>query len=49
MEFPENVYEAIKDLKKLKKNSAQKRQSLYLAKLLRGIDLSEGSTSSLIN
>ena len=41
IEFPENVYEAIRELKKLKKNSAQKRQSLYLAKLLRDIDLSE--------
>ena len=41
IELPENVYEAIKELKKLKKNSAQKRQSLYLAKLLRAIDLSE--------
>ena len=41
IELPENVHEAIKELKKLKKNSAQKRQSLYLAKLLRGIDLSE--------
>ena len=41
IELPENVYEAIKELKKLKKNSAQKRQSLYLAKLLRDIDLSE--------
>ena len=41
IELPENVHEAIKELKKLKKNSAQKRQSLYLAKLLRAIDLSE--------
>jgi len=41
IELPENVREAIKELKKLKKNSAQKRQSLYLAKLLRAIDLSE--------
>jgi ribosome-associated protein len=41
IELPENVREAIKELKKLKKNSAQKRQSLYLAKLLRTIDLSE--------
>jgi len=41
IELPENVHEAIKELKKLKKNSAQKRQSLYLAKLLRTIDLSE--------
>ena len=41
IELPENVHEAIKELKKLKKNSAQKRQSLYLAKLLRGLDLSE--------
>ena len=41
IEFPENVHEAIRELKKLKKNSAQKRQSLYLAKLLRDIDLSE--------
>ena len=41
IELPENVHEAIKELKKLKKNSAQKRQSLYLAKLLRDIDLSE--------
>ena len=41
IEFPENVHEAIKELKKLKKNSAKKRQSLYLAKLLRDIDLSE--------
>jgi len=32
IELPESVYEAIKELKKLKKNSAQKRQSLYLAK-----------------
>ena len=40
IELPENVHEAIKELKKLKKNSAQKRQSLYLAKLLRAIDLS---------
>ena len=41
IELPENVHEAIKEFKKLKKNSAQKRQSLYLAKLLRDIDLSE--------
>jgi ribosome-associated protein len=41
IDLPENVHEAIKELKKLKKNSAQKRQSLYLAKLLRDIDLSE--------
>ena len=41
IELPESVYEAIKELKKLKKNSAQKRQSLYLAKLLRAIDLSD--------
>ncbi len=41
IELPKNVHEAIKELKKLKKNSAQKRQSLYLAKLLRAIDLSE--------
>ena len=41
IEFPENVYEAIIELKKLKKNSAQKRQSLYLAKLLRAIDLTD--------
>ena len=41
IELPENVYEAIKELKKLKKNSAQKRQSLYLAKLLRSIDLTD--------
>jgi ribosome-associated protein len=41
IELPENVHEAIKELKKLKKNSAQKRQILYLAKLLRAIDLSE--------
>ena len=41
IELPENVYEAIKELKKLKKNSAQKRQSQYLAKLLRDIDVSE--------
>jgi ribosome-associated protein len=41
IDLPENVHEAIKELKKLKKNSAQKRQSLYLAKLLRAIDLSE--------
>ena len=41
IEFHENVHEAIRELKKLKKNSAQKRQSLYLAKLLRAIDLSD--------
>ena len=41
IELPENVHEALRELKKLKKNSAQKRQSLYLAKLLRAIDLSE--------
>ena len=41
IELPENVYEAIRELKKLKKNSAQKRQSLYLAKLLRSIDLTD--------
>jgi ribosome-associated protein len=41
IDLPESVHEAIKELKKLKKNSAQKRQSLYLAKLLRAIDLSE--------
>ena len=41
IDLPENVHEAINELKKLKKNSAQKRQSLYLAKLLRDIDLSE--------
>jgi ribosome-associated protein len=41
IELPENVHEVIKELKKLKKNSAQKRQSLYLAKLLRAIDLSD--------
>ena len=41
IKLPENVQEAIKEFKKLKKNSAQKRQSLYLAKLLRSIDISE--------
>lgn len=41
IELPENVHEVIKELKKLKKNSAQKRQSLYLAKLLRAIDLTD--------
>ena len=41
IELPENVNVAIKELKKLKKNSAQKRQSLYLAKLLRAIDLTD--------
>ena len=41
MELPENIIVAIKDLKNIKKSSAQKRQSLYLAKLLRGIDLSK--------
>ncbi len=41
IKLPENVNEAIKEFKKLKKNSAQKRHSLYLAKLLRSIDLSE--------
>jgi ribosome-associated protein len=41
IKLPENVQEAIKEFKKLKKNSAQKRQSLYLAKLLRSIDFSE--------
>ena len=41
MELPENIIVAIKDLKDIKRSSAQKRQSLYLAKLLRGIDLSK--------
>ena len=41
IKLPENVQEAIKEFKKLKKNSAKNRQSLYLAKLLRAIDISE--------
>ncbi|MBT3826401.1 MAG: DUF615 domain-containing protein [Nitrosomonadales bacterium] len=41
IELPENVIEAIKELKRIKKISAQKRQGLYLAKLLREIDLSK--------
>ncbi len=39
--LPENILDAIKDLKNIKKGSAKKRQSLYLAKLLREIDLSK--------
>ena len=35
------MHEAIREFKKLKKNSAKNRQSLYLAKLLRAIDISE--------
>ena len=41
IKLPESVHEAIREFKKLKKNSAKNRQSLYLAKLLRSIDLSE--------
>ena len=41
IKLPENVQEAIREFKKLKKNSAKNRQSLYLAKLLRAIDISE--------
>ena len=41
IKLPESVHEAIREFKKLKKNSAKNRQSLYLAKLLRDIDLSE--------
>ena len=41
IKLPENVQEAIKEFKKLKKNSAKNRQSLYLAKLLRATDISE--------
>jgi ribosome-associated protein len=41
VKLPESVHEAIREFKKLKKNSAKNRQSLYLAKLLRAIDISE--------
>ena len=41
IDLPENVLDAIKDLKNIKKGPAKKRQSLYLAKLLREIDLSK--------
>ena len=41
IKLPESVHEAIREFKKLKKNSAKNRQSLYLAKLLRAIDISE--------
>ena len=41
IDLPENILDAIKDLKNIKKGSAKKRQSLYLAKLLREIDLSK--------
>ena len=41
IQLPESVHEAIREFKKLKKNSAKNRQSLYLAKLLRAIDISE--------
>jgi ribosome-associated protein len=37
--FPADIYEAIHDLKNIKSNSAKKRQSQYLAKLLRAIDI----------
>ena len=41
IKLPESVHEAIREFKKLKKNSAKNRQSLYIAKLLRAIDISE--------
>ena len=41
IDLPENILDAIKDLKNIRKGSAKKRQSLYLAKLLREIDLSK--------
>lgn len=41
IKLPESVHEAIREFKKLKKSSAKNRQSLYLAKLLRAIDISE--------
>jgi ribosome-associated protein len=41
IKLPESVHEAIREFKKLKKNSAKNRQSLYLAKLLRATDISE--------
>ena len=39
--FPENIQQAINDLKAIKSNSAKKRQVQYLGKLLRRIDLSK--------
>ena len=41
IKLPESVHEAIREFKKLKKSSAKNRQSLYLAKLLRAMDISE--------
>ena len=41
IKLPESVHEAIREFKKLKKNSAKNRQSLYLAKLLRATNISE--------
>ena len=41
IKLPESVHEAIREFKKLKRNSAKNRQSLYLAKLLRATDISE--------
>ena len=39
--FPQNIQQAINDLKAIKSNSAKKRQVQYLGKLLRAIDLTE--------
>ena len=41
IQLPESVHEAIREFKKLKKNSAKNRQSLFIAKLLRATDISE--------
>ena len=38
--FSPNIFDAIINLKKIKSNSAKKRQIQYLGKLLREIDLS---------
>ena len=39
--FPQNIQQAIYDLKAIKSNPAKKRQVQYLGKLLRAIDLTE--------
>ena len=39
--FPANIQQAIKEFKAIKSNSAKNRQTQYLGKLLRAIDLTE--------
>lgn len=41
LDLPNNIASAIEDLKKIKSNSAKKRQLQYIGKLFRSIDLDE--------